>query len=632
MRILTFFLLISSVHFSFSQNYSYSAIPEELLKNANAIVRLDEMDISLHAVNKMTYKGKIVTTVLNKKGGRKAFNSLYYDKQKKIKDVEVIVYDKTGREINKYSKRKFMDASAVDGFSLYLDDRVLYHRYIPVEYPYTISFTYEMETSDTGVIPPWYFLSSYGESVSKSRYRISYSSEKLKPIIKEFNLEDFDYEKNESSNFIEYKADNISALKSEILSPSLSKITPRLMSRIKNFHFKGQDASVDNWKEFGTWVNDKLLYGRDQLEPSTVQTVKKLVAEEEDSLEKAKIIYKYVQDNTRYVSVQIGIGGFQPISAIEVDRVKYGDCKGLSNYTKALLKAVGVQSYYAVVEAGRDKVDFEDDFADLTQGNHAILAIPYKGTYYWIDCTSQILPFGYIGRFTDDRKVMIVKPEGGEIVTTTPYLDAENHQKTTSIVRLNKDGGIHADAKIITKGSQYYSHFRLEQEPEDKVLEHYKEYWSYINNLKVEQYQFKNDKDSIVFSENVSIQANNYASPSGKRVLLPINVLNRSGFIPQRYRNRKLPFEIQRGYLDEDETVIEIPDDYEVEAIPESTSIENKFGFYTTEIVINDKKINYRRKLLVKHGEYSKTDYDAYRKFQKEVTRNDNSKIVLIKP
>ena len=118
----------------------------------------------------------------------------------------------------------------------------------------------------------------------------------------------------------------------------------------------------------------------------------------EDKLEKAKIIYKYVQENTRYISVQIGIGGFRPINAIDVDRVKYGDCKGLSNYTMALLKAVNVPSYYTVVEAGNRKVDFEDDFADLRQGNHAILAIPYKGSYYWIDCTSQIHPFRIFGR------------------------------------------------------------------------------------------------------------------------------------------------------------------------------------------------------------------------------------------
>ena len=80
-------------------------------------------------------------------------------------------------------------------------------------------------------------------------------------------------------------------------------------------------------------------------------------------LEKAKIVYRYVQDNTRYISVQVGIGGIQPIAAIEVDELKYGDCKGLTNYTQALLDIAGVESFYTIVQAGKEIVDFDSDFA-----------------------------------------------------------------------------------------------------------------------------------------------------------------------------------------------------------------------------------------------------------------------------
>jgi len=612
------------------QIFPSTDLDDNLTANANAILRLDEMEVELSSFDKMTIKGRIVTTVLNKDGDQRALNKLSYNEFRKIKSAEVVVYDKYGTEIDTYSRRKFFDVSAVDGISLYNDDRLIYHRYVPIAYPYTISFTYEVETSDTGFFPPWYFLGSYEESVAESRFSIIYPDEGLKPIIKEINLEGFDFQKKESVNRIDYTAKNIPAFKYESLSPSFRNIAPRLMTRTKKFQLKGQNAEIDDWKEFGQWVDNALLQGRDRLEIATINKVQKLVEGISDPLEKAKIIYRYVQENTRYVSVQIGIGGWQPISAIEVDKVKYGDCKGLSNYTKALLKAVGVEAYYVVVHAGSSKTDFNEDFAVL-QGNHAILAIPYNDSYYWIDCTSQINPFGYVGSFTDDRNVLVVTPDGGKIVKTVAYLDSNNHQKTTGNILLKKDASIEVSAKISSRGSQYNSRFRIEQETEDDIVKGYKKHWDNINNLKIEKYSFSNDKEEVVFNEDVQMKASDFATLSGERMLFPVNVLNKNQFVPPRYRNRKLAFEISRGYLDEDETVIQMPEDHKIEAMPENVIIENQFGSYSMEITVQENNINYKRKMSLKHGLYPKTAYKAYRDFRREIAKADNAKIVLIK-
>ena len=72
--------------------------------------------------------------------------------------------------------------------------------------------------------------------------------------------------------------------------------------------------------------------------------------------------------------MQEGIGGWKPIAANKVDAVGYGDCKGLVNYTKALLDAVGVKSHYSVVWAGQRKTSVEKNFFSM-QGNHVILNI-----------------------------------------------------------------------------------------------------------------------------------------------------------------------------------------------------------------------------------------------------------------
>ncbi len=635
MRIPFLVLLFFQGLIGLAQDIGFPAflLDKGLLENANAVVRLDQMDLHIASSKEMTYTVQQAVTVLNKLGDSYARTHVFYDKESKVKNIEAFVYDKNGKELDHIKRKDFKDVSAADGFSLYIDDRLLQYRYTPVQYPYTLLFTYEIETSDTGAFPPWYFLSNYLVSVEKSRYTISYAQEDLKPVIKEYNLEGLQVSKSELTGEITYEADHIHAIKEESLSPDFQNLAPRLSVRLQNFHYKGKDVTVNNWNDLGLWINNSLLAGRDELPEGTVHKVRAMVEGVTDDLEKAKIIYKYVQENTRYISVQIGIGGLQPISAIEVDRVKYGDCKGLSNYTKALLQAVGVEAYYTVIEAGSSKVDFDGEFADLGQGNHAILTIPYKDTFYWIDCTSQTLPFGYVGEFTDDRMALIVTPNGGQLIKTVAYLNQDNLQDTKAFCTISQEGAIQAEATIETRGSQYYRHFLLEGQNNDDIKKYYSHYWNTINNLNIKTFDFKNDKDKVAFNEKIAIDAVKYASISGERMLFAANPFNQNTFVPDRYRTRNQPFEIRRGFMDTDEFEIKIPAGYHVEAMPGSDKIDTEFGHYQTVLAYDEVQniITYKREFLLKEGLYPKEKYEAYRDFRKKVSSKDTDQIVLIR-
>ncbi len=615
-----------------NQKFQSLLLDSSLSENANAIVRLDEMNIHISSFDKMYYEVNQVVTILNFKGNSFAVNRIGYDKEKKVKDLDVYIYDNLGNEIDHIKKKDFEDVSVNDGISLYNDDRMLVHRYTPISYPFTIALKYSVETSDTGFFPQWYFLSDYNVSVEKSRYTINYGDYGIQPKIKEYNLDKIQVSKNDSDGIITYEASNVLAFEPEQMAPSFSKIIPKLRVQLKQFSLKGETADFNDWKDFGLWINKSLLKDRSNLTEETISKVRRLVKGVSDTLERAKIIYKYVQENTRYISVQIGIGGWKPISAIDVDNLKYGDCKGLSNYTRALLQAVGVESYYTVIQAGKGKVDFEQDFAGL-QGNHAILAIPYRNQYYWIDCTSQVHPFGFLGDFTDDRTALVVKPEGGELIKTVGYLNEQNFQGVHGEYSLDHLGNISGVVRISTKGIQYDNRFKLEKESPDDIIKYYRNTWENINNLKIENYSFNNDKNQVRFTENVTMKASKYASISGDRILFSVNAFNKNDFVPNRYRNRKFPFEITRGYLDEDTLMIKLPEEYKIEAIPDGFIEENEFGHYRVSFEPQEDAhaILYKRSLLIKNGLYPKEKYEDYRNFRKLTAKKDNSQIVLLK-
>ena len=114
--------------------------------------------------------------------------------------------------------------------------------------------------------------------------------------------------------------------------------------------------------------------------------------------------------------------------------------------------------------------------------------------------------------------------------------------------------------------------------------------------------------------------------------MLSPNFFNVFSKVPTRYRDRKLPFEIERGFYDKDEYEISIPENFTIEALQNETIIENKFGNYSYAITKSgENTLNFKRSFILNKGAYAKEDYDDFRNFWLEVVKQDQSRIILIK-
>ncbi|MFD2822093.1 DUF3857 domain-containing transglutaminase family protein [Lacinutrix iliipiscaria] len=622
--------LFSFLSFSQDKITNYTTIDAEFLEKANAVIRLCETDVNIESKNKMIVSQHRVVTVLNEKGNYYVNAIVGYDKYNKIKQLEALVYDANGNQIKKIKKKDFIDHSAVDGGTLYSDSRVLYMPYTPTSYPYTVDFSFTLDTENTAGIPSWIPIEGYFVSVEKSTYTLK-DEAGLGVNKNESNFTGFTVESNNTESSYHYQLNNFKAVSRESYSPIFEKIFPRLSVTVNDFHFYGVDGQATNWVEFGDWMIHKLLKGRDQVSLKTEQEIIDLVEGIEDPIERARLVYNYVQENTRYISVQVGIGGVQPIEAIEVDNVKYGDCKGLTNYTLALMRIANVPAYYSVVEAGKDIIDFDDNFFSLAQGNHIILAIENNDDLLWVDCTSQSHPFGFIGDFTDNRKVLLVKEGDSKIVKTSNYSNQTNLQKINADVIIDEQGGFTSNVKIETEGIRYDNRFYIAEFSDKNINLHYKNFWDKINFLDIEAYDFNNNKDEVIFTENLKVKVNNYGKSISDKLIFRVNVFNANQDVPARYTNRKLPFVIKRGFQDIDDLNITIPNGFEIDFIPEDITIKSDYGEYNASYVVESQKIIYHRSLMVNKGDYSKEDYSKYRDFLKQIVKADKSKIILNK-
>jgi hypothetical protein len=332
----------------------------------------------------------------------------------------------------------------------------------------------------------------------------------------------------------------------------------------------------------------------------------------------------------RYVSIQVGIGGWQTIDAATVDRLSYGDCKALSNYMKALLSAAGIKSYYTLVSAGEEEPDILKDFPS-NQFNHAIVCVPLEKDTVWLECTSQHLPTGYIGTFTDDRQVLLTGDDGGKLVRTRRYSLDENQQVRSAVINLSSNGN--AGSKVATKycGTLYddiYQVLLMDEEDRKKFMQ------KRIGQNAFTIISFRHSETRKIIpriDESLELSMPNYGTIIGDRMLINPNLLTRFGTVPYRTKERRSVIRIKRPYIQSDTIIFNLPLNYLVEQVPENIYLKSKFGEYSTEITYDAKTLKYIRKFRFFRGDYPPSDYEEFVGFCEKITGADEKKSVVMK-
>lgn len=621
---ITFFLLFQII--SHAQNLTSIDVSAELKENADAVIKKLEEKLEIKKFNLYAYQISKEIVIYNEKGYEKCMPYLNYYDENQIKRLEVKIYNNYGIEIKKFKKNDFKDVATNDGFSIQSDGRVKYIDYTPINYPFIIQFDYSYESSDTAFLQRWAPFENYGVAIENATFELIVQPD-IKCNVLEKNFENFQIEKKNVGTTILYQLHNLKALKWENNSLPNHKFFPIAYFSLNHFSLKGVEGNANNWEELGKWFYEALYKTQFELPESTIQKIRQLTSNAKTDEEKAKIVYKYVQDKTRYVSIQLGIGGWQPMKAADVDRLGYGDCKGLTNYTFALLKAVGINAYHTIISNDEDKKDFITEMPFL-QGNHMILCIPGKENI-WLECTSQKSAFGEIGSSNEDRKVLVVTPEGGKIERTKKYDEKENIIFTKAKVQLDSDGEMKANLDKVFNGITVERRFALENKTESERKDFYREVWDYYNPIVIKEFSTKRNNEAKTWEEKFDLEVEKFALKNANQLIVNANPFSRWENIPDKIRTRKQPVNIKRGFTEVDEIEFLLPENSKIEALPQNTMLETKFGTYQFDITVNEHKIVYKRKFTLFEAQHSNTDYNDFRIFLIEVNKFDNAKFLI---
>ena len=561
--------------------------------------------------------------------------TIFTDGDRYLSSFSGTVTNSSGKVIKKLKKQDLEQRALAQELA---DDSYIYYYQVEAPYPFILEYEYEV-TYRRGVLsfPAFIPVNAPDVIVSKGEYSVSVPSGT--PIQYSSNLE-VEIKKDGNADIYTWRCDGYGGYTREDYMPSQIELVPNVFAAPKNFMFSKVAGQQGSWKDIGSWLYD-LQKDTWDLSDQDKAKVLAMTSGSKNTFEKVKVLYDYLRQTTRYVSIQLGIGGYKPFPASTVSRTGFGDCKALSNYLKAMLEVAGVESFYYIANTRR--AELMPNYSSVGQMNHAMLAVPLndggilRGDTLWVECTNPALPLGYRHEDIAGHQVVFIKEDGGQVVHCPIYPDSASRMVNNVRVLMSSTG----EADISVRHNRYldfaegwlsFKSLSLKEQTDklsaDVIVA--------ANGLKIEGVS-DNFEDYPKYGRNYipgmsisySFKCRNYAEASSGRLFVPITCLRR-GFSWQRgERKNDVWIRTNRSYIDS--VSVLVPPTYELEGLPKSVNVDSRIASFTSSF----KQVNNEVKVVLccsfKAGKYPKDSYKEYAEAVRRFNRMCDSKIVFRK-
>jgi hypothetical protein len=610
-------------------------IKPALLANANAVLRVDETSFEIKSKTEALVTRRYVVTILNEIGEAR-YNEpvVSYDKFTKISDISGNIYDADGKLL-----RKLRNADISDfGYGVTGDNDIVDTRFRVADfgkkslaYPYTIEFRYQTRQRNMMFYPKWMPTADSRTAVEHSVFTIKTPAD-FKFRYKEYNGVAA-VEKSAATDgtmLYAWKMTEVPATKPDAYPLYSGDYKPMVLTAPFDFEIEGYQGNFNSWEDLSRFYHT-LNANRDALPPATAAEIKNIVKDAKSDREKVILIYQWVQARSRYVSIQLGIGGWQTIDATTVANKGFGDCKALTNFTLAALRQVGITGYPALILAG-EEAQMKYDFPS-SQFNHVIACAVLAKDTIWLECTSQTSRPNFMGTFTGGRQALLVMPANGRLVKTPGYGPADNVRNSHTLVNLDEAGNGHIEARTSYSGLQQESRKSLllnytKEEQKKWLLKHIN-----LPSMDLQRFELAEEKTAQPrIIEQLTLDVRNCATRTGSRLFVKPSLMSRPLEVPvitERTTDFYLPFS-EFAFTDIDTVSYMVPSQYKLETSLPAAQLSSPFGSFEIKTTFVNNRMSTYRKVLLHGGRYPASDYPAWVDFLKKIRKADRTQVVFV--
>lgn len=568
--------------------------------------------------NKLVQKHYFEIQINNRSGDRYTEVEIPTSKMNRVSNISAYIKDSGGYLVKKLDKNAIKEHSSFSSQAFYQDRMMKEFTLKSARYPYTLCYEYEVKSDEFIFVEYWTPI--IGRKIKTRKAILNVSSPKDFKI--NFRSQYVDLFKSDTINNVchySWETSSDGGLVQEKLSPPMSKYLPQVVVVPEDFKYETK-GSFKTWKDYGYWEHC-LIEELNDLPSSERSMILDLVKDIPEEKEKVKALFRFMQDETRYINISIKTGGLRPYPASYVVANRYGDCKALSNYFKAVLNEIGVESYYSSIQAG-GKIERVVKNFPSQQANHVILCVPFDSDTMWLDCTSSN-PFGYVGTFIQNRDIFVVKGKNS-FFTKTPALRPEDVLQERKVyfqyaIKNVVEAAFENEyrGELFETLNQVNNSFNSKEESEI-LRKHIVEKGFTLEKIN----SISRNRDSTFIQLNYSASSNDIFKAYGNDLLIKLLPFAVPKF--EKPEERKLPLQIDFPVYKKDRLVYKIPSGFTLINELEDKTIETRFGNYQLSFKKGEQEIIVSKQFLLNEGQYPLKDYPAFYDFVNSVWTIEN--------
>jgi hypothetical protein len=455
----------------------------------------------------------------------------------------------------------------------------------------------------------------------------------MKLEIKKFNFNQFNIQENivpaGDETVYTYTMKSIPPMRNEQSAPGPSYFAPHILILSKSAQPKDVKFTYFNTvKDQYEWYKKLVMQiGNDEkiIREKTLEITAGLKTDEE----KVKMIYRWVQDNVRYIAFENGIAGFKPEKAQEVLRKKYGDCKGMANLLTEMLRSINLDARKCWI--GTKHIAYDYSSPSLSVDNHMISAWMNKGKPVFLDATEKYIGFGEIAERIQGRQTLI--EDGNQFLLEKVPASTYLQNTATESRRFTVDGNsLKGHIVQLWKGeNKEWLLSSLNNVKQDKQETSLKQFLSEGN----QSFEISNLKiDNLVdYNADVKVEYDvvwkNVLTVFDKEIYLDVdNRRNLENFKIDTAK-RKLPYWFHFKDNLVFETEINLPADKTVTTLPEKLSIKRPGYSFIASYNVSGEKIIYKNEITIDQTELKPQDFVQWNNDIEQLNHFYNQQLVI---